>query len=162
MLNTPSVEHCVGHRILNPARVENAIALTDYIAFPWKSYPRACGRQAAQGNLCACRDYAVGDTARRIYGYMRRDDVSVRCARTGSRGYSMQQGCITPRESHMPEYVAVLLPAHCGIGFTLLYFVSQEARFYPSCSSLLFPFSSLLYVQHGILQLSHSAAVVDS
>jgi len=42
---------------------------------------------------------------RRIYGYMWRDDVSVRCARTGSRSYSMQQGYITLRELHMSEYV---------------------------------------------------------
>lgn len=69
--------------------------------------PRASLREATRGNLCACRDYAVSDAVRRIYGYTRRDDVSVRCARTGSRGYSMQQACITPRESHTPRYSGI-------------------------------------------------------
>jgi len=104
----------------------------------------------------------VGDAVRQIYGYMRRDDVSVRCARTGSRGYSMQHGCITPRESHMPESVAKLLPAHCSIGLTPLYFVSQETRFYLVS---LFVFLSPLcgeISEHEVLELSHFVPVADS
>lgn len=61
----------------------------------------------------------------------------------------------------MPEYVqAELLLAHRGIGLTLLYFVSQEARFYPLFLPF-FSFSCLLRIQHGVLELVHFVPDVD-
>lgn len=127
-------KHYVEVAILNPGRIKSNCGPYSVHFKAEKLFASLREAGGAQGNLCACQDYAAVEMPRSEYMATRdaSDDVSVRCARTRSRGlFNATSLYIALRESS--EYVA----ATCVPWLRINVVIFRQSRGESPVSSLL-------------------------